>query len=354
MSFHDFMEMALYHPGLGYYTSPVDKIGPAGDFYTGSTLSPAFGAMLGRQLAEMQGCLGGDEFTIVEYGAGTGALCHSILDYLKNNTALYDKLRYCIIEKSPAMREKETAHLPGNVYWYDSIQQLQPVSGCILSNELVDNFAVHQVVMQDELMEVFVSCQDGRFTELLQPAAPALVNYLSELHVSLPRGFRTEINLEATNWIADVATALGTGYVITIDYGYPSSELYRAHRRNGTLLCYNKHTINEDPYRNIGSQDITTHVNFSALHHWGEKHGLQGCGFTDQAHFLFSLGIHEYTKAIAGHLSGKEYIRQLFLQHELLNGMGDKFKVLIQQKGLPVHELTGLKTSPYIKVAQAA
>ena len=349
ISFHDFMEMALYYPELGYYTSVEDKIGKKGDFYTSSSLTPAFGAMIGRQLEEMWTILGGKAFTIVEYGAGTGFLCHDILDYLKKNPELYDKLNYCIIEKSPVMREKEKIHLHvhgGKLSWHDSIDDIPEITGCVLSNELLDNLSVHQVVMEDELMEVFVDYEND-FVELLQPAKKTLKDYMTELDVVLPKGFRTEINLEATEWIKEIAVSLKKGYVLTIDYGYLSSELYKDYRRRGTLICYNKHKINDDPYRDIGEQDITSHVNFSALQHWGLKNGLDCCGFTDQAHFLLALGFKDYLRK--ANEQGQDIIQMVkkesFLTHTLLVDMGSKYKVLIQQKGISKQELLGLKLS---------
>src|SRR4051812_37220260 len=139
ISFRDFMEMALYYPELGYYTSPTDKIGTNGDFYTSSNLTPLFGMMIGKQIEEMWVSLGKEAFTIVEYGAGTGRLCHDILDYLKGNPFLYAQLQYCIVEKSPSMRAKEQCHLPEKVSWHDSINDIPGVVGCVLSNELLDN-----------------------------------------------------------------------------------------------------------------------------------------------------------------------------------------------------------------------
>src|SRR5476651_2551375 len=138
LSFRDFMEMALYYPELGYYTGPKDKIGRAGDFFTSSNLTHAFGAMIGKQLEEMWRLMGEGEFTIVEYGAGTGALCEDILNYLQGNPKMYDQLRYAIIEKSPAMRDLEKARLNEKVNWYHYIEDIAPVTGCVLSNELLD------------------------------------------------------------------------------------------------------------------------------------------------------------------------------------------------------------------------
>ncbi|MGZ3933290.1 MAG: class I SAM-dependent methyltransferase, partial [Bacteroidia bacterium] len=282
----------------------------------------------------------------VEYGAGTGALCKAILDALKPNAALYNALNYCIIEKSGAMRRIEQELLTEKVSWHDSVTEVQGLTGCILSNELVDNFAVHRVVMLDELMEVFVDYQNG-FTEVLKPASPELKDYFDQLKIQLPRGFKTEINLEATAWMKEIAAALKKGYVMTIDYGFSSHELYQDYRNQGTLLCYNRHTTNRQPYRFIGKQDITTHVNFSALCLWGHTNGLEFCGYADQSAFLQSLGFHDYLKQSAQ--PGQDSInfkRELFLTNTLLRDMGSKFKVLIQQKQMPAQGLMGLGSRP--------
>ena len=338
------MEMALYYPQSGYYTSLPEKIGTNGDFYTSSSLTSAFGAMIGRQLEQQWSLLGEGPFTIVEYGAGTGQLCQDILDYLEANSRLYDQLRYCIIEKSPSLRQRQQSRLPDKVSWVDSIREIAPVTGCVLSNELVDNFSVHQVVMEEELMEVYVDHRED-FAERLVPAGPALKEYLAELKVELPKGYRTEINLEATRWIEEIAASLQKGYVITIDYGYPSSGLYTGGRSRGTLLCYHQHTINDSPYQHIGQQDITAHVNFSALCHWGLKSGLACCGLTNQAQFLLALGIKEYFRMTEA--KGQDVMalakKEAQLTHLLLVDMGMKYKVLIQRKGRVPQDLLGLR-----------
>ncbi|HXB41850.1 MAG TPA: SAM-dependent methyltransferase [Bacteroidia bacterium] len=343
ISFHDFMEMALYYPELGYYTSAKDKIGRTGDYYTSASLTPVFGALIGRQLEEMWHLLEKNKFTVVEYGAGTGSLCNDILNSLKSNPELYANLNYCIIEKSPSMRDKQKKLLNKKVSWFDSLQDIPEITGCILSNELVDNFSVHRVQMEDELKEVFVDYKNG-FVELFKPAPAILKNYLTELKIELSKGFRTEINLEATEWMKEIALCLRKGYVMTIDYGYPSSELYCEQRRNGTLTCYNKHRINNQPYIHIGEQDITSHVNFSALCLWGFKHGLEYCGFTDQRNFLSSLGFRDYLKKTEkpGDYY-RNFKREISLTYTLLEDMGRKFKILIQRKETPQYRLSGLK-----------
>lgn len=344
ISFHDYMEMCLYYPDAGYYTSEHEKIGVNGDYYTSADISELVGAMIGRQLEEMWAITGKGDFSIVEYGAGTGMLCNDILDYLKKNEGFYSRLTYNIIEKSPVMKEKEQGLLKEKVNWVNSIHDLSPLTGCVISNELVDNFSVHQVVMEDELMEVYVDHRDD-FVELLKPASKELVNYLRELNITLPKGFRTEINLEATEWIKEIATNLEKGFVLTIDYGFLSPELYRESRSKGTLLCYHKHTINDQPYSNIGHQDITSHVNFSALSHWGSKHGLLTSGYINQAGFFMSLGWEDYLNQVLlkrkdSYLGFKEYA---FLKYMFLVEMGQKFNILIQHKGVPCESLRGLQ-----------
>ena len=343
MSFHDFMEKSLYYPGLGYYTSSKEQIGKNGDYFTSSNLTPAFGAVVARQVQQMWDISGEKTFMIVEYGAGTGLLCHDILDYFKKWPELYNSLQYCIIEKSPIMRERQKRHLKEKVSWYDSARDIGEITGCVLSNELIDNFAVHQVVMEDELKEIFID-YEGDFIELTRPAGEILKHYFAELNVKLPVGFRTEINLEAITWIEEIAACLKKGYVLTIDYGSVSSDLYCPRKRRGTLMCYNNHTVNENPYNEIGNQDITSHVNFSALCHWGLKYGLEYRVYTDQAHFLLSLGFKEWLRKTL--TSEQDLINMIkkesFLTHMMLVDMGSKFKVLIQSKGISNHALLGL------------
>lgn len=150
------MEMALYHPKVGYYNATKTKIGADGDFYNSPCISANFGVTIGRQIKEMWKNLGKKPFKIIEYDAGTGLLCHDILAYLKNNNTLHDTLSYYSIEKSERMREIEKRYLIEKVSWHSSIQDIPEINGCILSNELVDNFSVHQLFMEEELKEIFV------------------------------------------------------------------------------------------------------------------------------------------------------------------------------------------------------
>jgi len=297
VSFRDFMDMALYYPSLGYYNSSENKIGKDGDYYTSPVLSSLFGQMIGKQLEEMWLLLDKKPFTIVEYGAGTGALCFDILKYLKNNPDLYNEVHYCIIEKGEIMREKQKNLLSEKVSWYNSIKEIGGINGCILSNELLDNFPVHKVIMKEELMEVFVDYEND-FIEILRPADEELKNYFSEQNIILAKDYCTEINLQAIDWIKEISENLNSGFMLTIDYGFSANNLYGDKRNSGTLLCYKGHEINNSFYCNIGQQDITAHVNFSALVHWGEKFGLDCCGFTSQSNFLRSLGLMNYLRKL--------------------------------------------------------
>ncbi|HEX7627613.1 MAG TPA: SAM-dependent methyltransferase [Candidatus Methanoperedens sp.] len=345
ISFHDFMEMALYYPGLGYYTSDKEKIGKTGDYYTSSNLTPTFGELLGRQMEEMWHILGeGQEFTVVEMGAGMGILSGDVLSYLKKNHKLYQELNYCIVEKSPSLQKEQKKRLSNeNIKWFDSINYLKEIVGCIFSNELPDAFPVHVVEMENELMEVFVDYEKN-FIEVLKPASTQLKDYLNELDVTLTSGYRTEINLDAIKWVREISSVLEKGFIITIDYGYPLHELYQEYRNRGTLMCYHNHSVNESPFEHIGEQDMTSHVNFSALYHWGRKFGLGLCGFTDQAHFLMGLGIDEYLKDLQ-EKSPMDYYKKMLPIKSLIMDMGETFKVLIQKKGVEPAELSGLKFS---------
>ncbi len=342
ISFRDFMDMALYYPGLGYYTSAKNKIGKSGDFYTSPNLSPIFGEMIGKQIEEMWHIMGEKEFTVVEMGAGTGLLSGDVLSYLRRNHRFYRDLNFCIIEKSSSLRKEQEARLKGErITWHDSIQEIGKIRGCVYSNELVDAFPVHVVQMEEELMEVFVGFEK-HFIEILKPASLQLMDYLKELNIELPVGFRSEINIEAINWLREIACALEKGYIMTVDYGYPSGELYQEYRNHGTLMCYYRHTANDNPYLNIGQQDITSHVNFSALHHWGITCGLELCGLTDQAHFLIGLGIEDHIRNLQA-TGSFDYYKKILPVKTLLMDMGKSFKILIQKKATADCELSGLR-----------
>ena len=240
ISFRDYMDMALYHDDFGYFTSSPHTIGKKGDFFTSPYISSAFGAMIGRQIEEFRKQISGD-FTVVEYGAGTGLLCYDILEYLKLNHTTFQSIRYVIIEKSPVLRKISQKYLGNQVTWIDDIEKLGAFNGCIISNELFDNFPVHRMVRQNQkFMEVFVDYKDG-FKEILRPAKTDMVDLFNFNHVDLPDGFCTEVCLDALEWFENISRVLNSGYIVTIDYGYLLDELVQQQRTLGTIRCYYNH-----------------------------------------------------------------------------------------------------------------
>jgi SAM-dependent MidA family methyltransferase len=329
------MEMALYYPGLGYYTRETAKIGRAGDFYTSPHLHPIFGAMMGRQMEEMWTALGHPHvFRVVEMGAGTGYLAKDMLEYLKGRE-LSRHLQYTIVELNPSMKAAQELMLKDHgeiMNWCSDLDELEMVSGCFLSNELLDAFPVRMVEMEDELQEIYVSAHDNEFEELRMPCSRDVLEYIKEFEIELPKGYRSEMNLRIRDWIRKVGEKLKDGFVLTVDYGYPAWDYYGEERSRGTLLCYYQHQVNEDPYQNIGEQDLTAHVNFSSLKKWGEDYGLETIGFCGQGAYLISLGIDEVIAELYGGIPDvfeTAKIKGLILPQ----GMGDSHKVMVQHRG---------------------
>ncbi len=340
--FDTFMEMALYAPGLGYYMTDSTTIGRSGDFYTSSHLHPIFGAMMGRQMEEMWVHMGRpDSFHVVEMGAGMGYLARDMLDYLRNSTfniqrsTFFDRLRYTIVEMNPAIKAKQQellSHFRSEVNWVARMEELQPVRGCVLSNELLDAFPVRMVEMDAEMEEIYVSAEGNELVEVKMPCGDDLRSYFREFDVELPAGYRTEVNLRLGDWIRNMGGRLTEGFVLTIDYGYSARDYYGEDRNRGTFLCYYRHQVNEDPYRHIGEQDLTSHVNFSSLKKWGEASGLKTVGFCSQGTYLVSLGIDEVMKELCG-VSSDAFDAAKIKSLVLPQGMGESHKVMIQYKG---------------------
>jgi len=352
LPFARFMEHCLYHPQYGYYASGRACRGREGDYYTSPTVHPIFGALMGKQLAQMWRVLGAGAFEAVEMGGGEGYLCRDILGYLQQEEPqLYDRLRYRMVEISPVVieRQKRLLALHGaKVTWRQPDEMTdQKIQGCFLSNELVDSFPVHRVVMEaGALREIFVDLDKGGIKEVQGDAStPELVQYFRRLGITLAEGQQAEVNLEALRWLNRVAQGLARGFVITIDYGYEAEELYSPLRPAGTLLCYQGHRVSTDPYRHVGLQDMTAHVDFTSLIACGEGYGLELTGLTPQYRFLLALGIlDELTRGVEGKAEGETMAERLTIKNLILpGGMGETFKVLIQHKGIAKPQLEGLR-----------
>lgn len=368
ISFETFMDMALYYPELGYYSSPETTIGKAGDFYTSPHLHPVFGAMVARQLMEMWTFMQKpSEFRAVEMGAGIGYLCKDIFDYLNSpssDPALSDdkndflsSLRYVIVEPFSHFEECQKKLLKDliensksplikrghrGVSWAGSLNEVSGMKGCILSNELLDAFPVRLIEMDNGLKEIHVNFNGKKFTEEKTDAGKGESNdYIKDFAIDLPQGYRTEVNLKMKEWINKAASVMRSGFILTVDYGYSAKEYYNEERSSGTLLCYHKHLFNEEPYQNIGKQDITAHINFSALKKWGEGHGLKTVGYCPQGTFLTSAGIDEViTELYAG---SKDYLSEISKIKGLImpQGMGESHNFMVQYKGKGMPELRG-------------
>ncbi|MBI3621290.1 MAG: SAM-dependent methyltransferase [Nitrospirae bacterium] len=385
ITFAEFMRMALYEPGLGYYmtaSTEVVRSGRAGDYFTAPDLHPLFGQMVGRQVAEMveqlhrapsidvrRSCspppdnphrhTHTEPITIIEMGAGRGLLAEDILSVLPVGGP--ERLRYVVVEISPQLETEQRRRLGRfadqgiPVRWCRSLEEAAAagdLTGIIVSNELIDAFPVHRVIMQGgRLLERFVTLNGERLIEQLDlPSTPALEEYFKRLGIRLPEGFQTEVNLEALDWMAQVGRLLNTGFVLTIDYGHAAEERYAPARREGTLACYAGHRRLDDPYQRVGRQDLTAHVDFSALVRVGRAVGLEVAGFTDQTSFLLGLGAAEAMEARLAACDGVRREVELAAMKLLLapDGMGRIFKVLVQYKGVPRSPLSGFKFRPFV------
>jgi len=344
ITFERFMEMALYHPQYGYYSdvwpdaheaarpavapyqrpdgidpvgragfTPTPRSGPArrsrigkrGDYFTSVSVGPLFGKLLAKQFLDFRRELDNlAEFEVVEFGGHRGQLRADVL-------AAAPDLRYRIVETGDP--------LPGSIV------------GCVFSNEFLDALPVHVVQVKNGVWQEI--CVTADFKESLGPlSTPPLADFLSDLPGQHMEGYRTEVNLRALDWLADVAQRLKRGWIVTIDYGYERPEYFAPHHRDGTLLCYHRHTRSANPYANIGEQDITTHVEFTSFIEHGKKLGLEPVLFTDQSHFLLQIGeaeIAEVVERTAGQPSKERAAIQQLLHPEM---MGRTFRVLVQRR----------------------
>jgi len=293
LSFASYMQMALYEPGYGYYVSGEPKMGWEGkDYITSSDLSTLFATCMGHQLQRMWEQLKRPQpFIVREQGAGRGHLARDIRAWAEQDAPDFSAaLDYQLEDIRAGQDARETT--PTNK------QQASIAPSVILSNELIDAFPVHIVEKHEErLYEIFVDWQHERLVETLkEPDTRIFEDYLDRYRVpwrDYSDGWRAEINLDAPRWMERVAQNLRKGFILTIDYGDKATVLYTRERREGTLLCYYNHTLNDRPLVRPGQQDITAHVNFSALIEAGRQQGLRLSAFTTQREWLQNMGISE-------------------------------------------------------------
>jgi SAM-dependent MidA family methyltransferase len=306
MTFARFMELALYDPDGGYYRSADAPPGREGDFMTAPEIHPIFGATLSRAVADAWERFGRpDPFVLREVGAGTGALAVAVLDALAaDRSELAAVVRYDPIEVDERRLAAIEARLraAGHVgTLLDPGSSGHPIDGVVVANEVLDALPTHRVLAADgELLERFVGSRDGVFVEVDgAPSTPRLAARLAVEGVALADGQEGEICLAVDPWVADVAAGLRRGLVLLIDYGYPAVELYDPLRRHeGTLRAYLRHRVHDDPFVHVGRQDLTAHVDVTAVERAATTAGLDHLGTTTQSAYLVGLGIEERLRAI--------------------------------------------------------
>jgi SAM-dependent MidA family methyltransferase len=309
ITFAEFMEVVLYHPEAGYYTRGRAVIGPQGDYFTSPSASPLFGRLLARQFRRFREELGHPPgFAVVELGGHRGQLRRDVLGEAPD-------LDYRVVEVGD--------ELPAGL------------AGCFFSNEFWDALPVHRVkVVAGQWQEIYVREEGEGFADVLGPLSdPRLEAHLAGLPVEWMEGYETTVNLRAQEWMGRLGRSLERGFVLSIDYGFEREEYFSPQRPKGTLRCYFRHTLNDDYYARPGEQDLTAHVDFTALIEAGRQAGLEPALFTDQGRYLVGIGqelFAEIAERSAGRLS-----RERQAIHQLIHPglMGSAFKVLIQKKG---------------------
>ncbi len=342
IGFDRFMELTLYAPAMGYYSGGAHKFGAAGDFVTAPEMTPLFGQTLAAQAAQVM-ALSAPQ--IIEVGAGSGRLAADLLLELEQRGALPE--RYAILELSGELRERQcqtigqrAPHLLDRVTWLDHLPE--HFDGLVLANELLDAMPVHLVVWQEvwqktAIFERGVAWENEVFVWRDRPATGRVLERAQALaeEYSLPPGYVGEIHLAAADWVASWGAILGKGALLLIDYGFPGHEYYHPQRDTGTLMCHYRHQAHTDPFFLPGLQDITSHIDFTALAESGFNAGLEVLGYTTQAVFLLNCGLPEVLARISADDPAR-YLPQAQAAQKLLSPaeMGELFKVIALGKAI--------------------
>jgi SAM-dependent MidA family methyltransferase len=340
MPFSRYMQMALYEPGLGYYSAGAVKLGAEGDFITAPEVAPVFGRCLAQQCAEVLRELGDGD--LLEFGAGSGALAVSLLEELELLGALPE--HYYILDVSAELRDRQritllerVPSLASRVVWLDALPAR--LRGVMIANEVLDAMPVERFVVRDGNVNALgVTWQLGRLdwseTRASEPLCQAVRAIEQELRESLPHGYTSEVNLDLPAWITSVLAVLERGVALLIDYGLTRREYYARERHRGTLLCHFRQRYHEDPFLYPGLHDIGAWVDFTAVAVAAEQAGARIAGYTTQAHFLIGNDIAGYV-ANAGEL---DLVQRLNLSRQAMlltlpGEMGERFKVIALANG---------------------
>jgi SAM-dependent MidA family methyltransferase len=337
-----FIELALYHPHLGYYAQERLRVGRRGDFITNVSVGKLFGEIVADQIVELWELLARPpQFTIVEAGAENGELASDLLDRLSRAEPAI-RWSYVIVEPNGLKREQQRKKLTeSSIRWVKTMDELESITGIILGNELLDAIPTRVVEFsEDRWREVCVTLENDNFKFSLKSISdPRLAARVDEIPLPLPQPYRTEVNLAATNWIGDAARTLGRGFILMIDYGYSRSDYYSPLRREGTLALYRSQQRQKNLFEAIGETDITAHVDFTAVAEAGLETGCQLLGFTDQHHFMVGAG-EKRMRSFESSEGGQDRDQFLRAYKTLMHPemMGLAFKYLLLSKDVPTME----------------
>ncbi len=333
IGFDRFMEMALYHPGLGYYSAGARKFGRDGDFTTAPETSSLFSICLARQCAQIFSAIG--QAVVLELGAGTGVMACDILTELRRLNVLPEQ--YLILETSAELRQRQQdlfkqrhPDILERVVWLDALPD-KPILGVILANEVLDAIPVRRIVKQaDTIHELRVGLHEYKFVWLPSPGQFVEAVLPGEIVAGLPDMYVSEFNTMLPAFMQSLSDTLGSGAILLVDYGYPRHEYYHPQRIDGTLACYYRHRRHDNPFINIGIQDITASVDFTLVAESAHASGLEIYGYTNQAGFLVSCGLEKIISEIS---AGDDSLLLRYTRQAgklILPGqMGETFKVML-------------------------
>lgn len=335
IAFSEFMELAMFAPGLGYYSAGAAKIGSAGDFTTAPEMTTLFGATLAKQVAQVLRATGGD---VLEFGAGSGKLARDIIRSLRKRGC--EPHQYLILEPSPDLRERQKAFLQSEIpEWIERVKWLDRLpenfAGVMIANEVLDAMPIDLISWQtDGIFRRGVVVSNGEFTWRDQPLESGAM-FKSASAIGVAPGYVSEIHDTAAAFMRSVGDSLKRGILLVIDYGFLHHEYYHPDRTAGTLMCHYRHRAHTDPFFLPGAQDITAHVNFSAMIDAAKSVGLEVEGFSTQAKFLIACGITDEL----GEIDPENATQYLPLAHQVQRllspaEMGELFKVLAVGRGI--------------------
>ncbi len=346
ISFAEFMRMALYEPGLGYYSAGSAKLGPSGDFITAPELGQLFARCHASCFAEVIPHL--QQPMLFELGAGTGKFCVDVLLCLDELACLPE--RYAIFEVSADLKKVQQDavaqlpnHLAERVVWLNA-PPTESFEGIVFANEVLDALPVEVFQIQDDQFQrLMLTNQEGQLTEQWQNFEPQLHQQLHQLNLQLENGYRSEFIPHLAAWMQSVVGQLSKGLVLMVDYGYGRPAYYHPQRFTGTLVCHQRHEANFNPYQDVGLQDITAFVDFTAVAEAMAASGLDVSGFTTQAEFLMDNKIEQWLHPDADYQTYYTLVSEM-KKLVMPDEMGDKFKTIVANKNLNI-EIPGFSNN---------